>query len=382
MRNRRTNGSNGNIRKFFNFLTAATPVTTPDNRIRAIDLARGIAVSLMILSHGVNGLLPFDDLPEWGRRIHLFTKFSSSLFIIVFGVSLSIAYLPHVGTDSWPRRRIKMLLNGVVILFWYKVLTVVEMIQFFEPQEIVDTLLFRSFPSFVEILGFYAIALIWVPFFLPVWKKSPFKLRMISPLLFIVINLLLARYFDFWGIEQLEAILIEHEDHYTWGQIARAPLVMVGLILGEFIIKIYNNPGHKARLSGLLALCSMIMFAILYILITPETYNHLIGIARNVGKHPPELQFMLFSVGGAVIVLSICLIGGNRLASIHKPITIVGTNALMAFIFHIFVIFIIFRYLLGYWQNISYNHALILALLLIPATAIWIKLTSWIRRYR
>ncbi|WP_220348819.1 heparan-alpha-glucosaminide N-acetyltransferase domain-containing protein [Alkalilimnicola ehrlichii] len=69
------------------------PVGAHNGRIRAIDWARGAAVSLMIVSHGVNGLLSFDQIPIWHMvPVHLVTKISSSLFILVFGVALAVAF--------------------------------------------------------------------------------------------------------------------------------------------------------------------------------------------------------------------------------------------------------------------------------------------------
>src|SRR5688572_1332853 len=59
------------------------------SRLEALDSARGLAIALMVMSHTVKGLLPFKELPEWGLvPIHLVTKFSSTLFILVFGVSV------------------------------------------------------------------------------------------------------------------------------------------------------------------------------------------------------------------------------------------------------------------------------------------------------
>jgi len=54
-------------------------------RLEGLDAARGAAVALMLLSHTVKALLPFSALPEYAIvLIHALTKFSSTLFILVF----------------------------------------------------------------------------------------------------------------------------------------------------------------------------------------------------------------------------------------------------------------------------------------------------------
>lgn len=333
----------------------------------------------MILNHGVKGLLPFDAYPEWGLvPIHASTRFASSLFIIVFGIGLAIAFLPHVNSANWPKKRLKLLLTGVIIYFWYKVLTVFEMLPF-EREQILDALLYRSFPSFVEILGFYALALLWIPFFLPLWAKMPLWSRLLMPVILGLLSFLLLRHFHFWESEQLQALLVEHEDHYTWGQLARAPLVLLGLLVGELITRYYYTPARK-YLIACLAGASVLMFA-LYLMLSGDLSEALMAIAYNDGKHPPELLFMVFSLGGALGVLSLALWGGDTAARVLTPISVIGSDALKAFIFHIFVIFVIFRYLLGYWHEISYQYALTLTLCLILATAVWIKLTAWVKAH-
>lgn len=360
----------------------ARPSLSPlsGGRIQAIDLVRGVAVSLMILNHGVKGLLPFDDFPDWGLvPVHMVTRFASPLFIMIFGVGLAVAFLPRVNSPDWPRRRLKLLLTGVVIFFWYKVLTVFEMLPF-EPEQILEALLYQRFPSFVEILGFYALALLWIPFFLPVWARMPLWARLATPVVLTICSTLLRQHFDFWGVEQVQALLVEHEDHYTWGQISRAPLVFLGLLLGELLRHYYYTPLRK-RVAFCLAGVSLLLFSLYLILSGPELHQELMSVALNEGKHPPELLFMLFSMGGAFGVLSLGLFGGEKLAALLRPITIIGSDALQAFIFHIFVIFVLFRYLLGYWHDTTYQHALTLTLCLILATAVWIKITTWVRAH-
>jgi len=114
-----------------------------EGRIEAIDLARGIAIGLMILSHAISGLVGIRNVPDWGMvPIHFLTKFSSSLFIMVFGIALAVAFLSHTQRDDWPRRRLKLWLRAVEVWFWYKALTVFEMLPYYPPSEIVDALLY------------------------------------------------------------------------------------------------------------------------------------------------------------------------------------------------------------------------------------------------
>lgn len=359
---------------------AAPDPAAAKGRIEAIDLARGVAVTLMILSHGVNGLLSFDQFTDWGLvPVHAVTKFSSSLFILVFGIAMAVAFVPYTQAPDWPRRRLKLLLSGVVVFFWYKVLTVVEMMHLYEPADIVDALLYRRFPSYVEILGFYAIALMWVPFFLPLWCRMPLNLRIASPMLMAVCGYYLYTYFDFWGIEPLQAVFVEHDDHYTWGQLSRGPLVLLGLLIGGLIYRYYRRRGPRLCLAAALLCAAAALLGSFALLAAPHIPAQLLAIAHNAGKHPPELPFMLFSVGGALLVLGLVLLGGERLAAALRPITVIGSAALKAFVFHIVVIFVLFRYLLGLWHNVSYLQALFLTLALILTTALWIKITVWIQ---
>ncbi len=350
-------------------------------RIEAIDFARGLAVALMILSHGTNALLPFSDFPDWGQvPLHALTKFSSSLFVIVFGLALAVVFVPRAGSDEWPRRRNKLLLRGLVVLFWYKLLTVVEMYELHEREVIIDTLLYRDFPSFVEILGFYAIALLWVPFLLPLWARMPALLRWASPVLMALACWWLLENFGFWGVPQLQALIVEHPDYYTWGQLARGPLILLGLLIGGLLLRAYDDPGRRTALAGGLVVAGVLALAVFAMLAGDDVVEEIRAIAGNAGKHPPGMLFMLYSVGGALALLGLAIAGGEMLARWLRPVTVIGSDALMAFAFHIVVIFVLFRDVLGYYQNVSYEYALLLTLLLIPATALFIWLLQKVQR--
>lgn len=362
----------------------ATPAPTGSpghGRIEAIDFARGLAVCLMILSHGVNGLLQFEDFSDWGMvPVHAVTKFSSSLFIMVFGIALAVAFVPKTGAPDWPRRRNRLLWRGLVVLFWYKVLTVVEMYAQHDREAIVDTLLYRDFPSYAEILGFYAIALLWIPWLLPLWARTPAPLRWASPVLLALASGWLLKHFDFWGIPQLQALLVEHPDYYAWGQFARGPLVLLGLLIGGVLLRSYGRTGTRMALAGALALAAVALLAAFGALAGDDLDAQLQAIARNAGKHPPELMFMLFSLGGALGLLALAIAGGELLARVLRPVTLIGSDALMAFIFHLAVIFILFRDVMGYLHTVPYTFALALSIGLILATAAWIWLLQRIQR--
>ncbi|WP_416140418.1 acyltransferase family protein [Halomonas sp. HK25] len=358
-----------------------------EGRIDAIDLARGIAIALMILSHAVSGLHGLRQLPDWGLvPVHLLTKFSSSLFILVFGIALAVAFLPRVGEADWPRRRLKLMLRGLEVLFWYKVLTVVEMLPLFPPEDILDALLYQRFPIWVEILGFYAIALLWLPWVLPLWRRLPLWSRLLLPVVIALAAGWLERHATFWGIEPLKAILVEDADHYTWGQLSRLPLVLLGLLVGEALLRGYWTPASRRRLvlsiGGAGGLMLLAFFALALIAAETTTHDALMAVARNVGKHPPELAFMLFSLGGALVILALCLWGGAAAARWLRPLTLIGGDALKAFVFHIVVIFGVFRYLLEAWQVYSYPQVLGIGVALVLATAGWIALTRWFREQR
>ena len=362
-------------------ITRSISAGGPEKRIEALDFARGVAIVLMILSHGVKGLLDFNQIPDFGLvPIHLVTKFSSTLFIMVFGMSLAVAYLPHVATDQWKQKRKRLLIRSLVVFFWYKLLTIVEMSHLNSPQEIIEALTYKRFPVFVEILGFYAIALLWVPFFLPVWKKMSLLLRLLTPVLFAALAVFLHQNCSFFNLKPLQAVLTEADGYYTWGQLSRGPLIFLGLILGDIIAVNYVTTKRRYYLAAVFSALSFLLLLLFYLRTADIFHKALIAIAKNEGKHPPELNFILFSLGGSLLIMAAGILLHGRLAVFARPIIVIGKDALQSFIFHIFVLFVFYRYLFNYWHNISYTSALVLSGLLILLTACWVRALSWIRR--
>ncbi|WP_083007181.1 heparan-alpha-glucosaminide N-acetyltransferase domain-containing protein [Halomonas sp. GT] len=353
-------------------------------RIEAIDLARGIAIGLMIISHAVSGLVGIRHVPDWGMvPIHLLTKFSSSLFILVFGIALAVAFLSHTQRDDWPKRRLKLWVRAIEVWFWYKALIIIEMLPFSSPGDIVDTLLYGRFAIWVEILGFYAIALLWVPLILPLWARTPLWGRLATIAGLTALSAWLQG-FSFGGYELLKAFLVDHEEHYAWGQLSRAPLILSGLLIGEALLRCYFDATLRRRFIRWLVGAGALMVAAFYgiAIAGGDVHGAMMAVARNVGKHPPGINFMLFSVGGALVLLGFALAGGAAAAKVLLPITLVGSDALKAFIFHIVMIFLVLRFLLEGEGAYSYPQALGVGGLLILGAALWIWLTRWMAAHR
>ncbi len=352
-------------------------------RIIAIDLAKGFAVGLMILSHGVKGLLSFDQFPDWGLvPIHLITKFSSTTFFIAFGLSLAVSFAPATqDPDLWPEKRRKLILRGLVVLFWFKVLTVIELAHLHNPQEIVDALFYRQSTSYAEILGFYALALLWIPFVLPLWQKCSRWIKALLPLALAIVAIFVSQNFDFWQSPQLKALMVEEEGFYTWGQLSRSPFVFLGMFIGSFIkTSDFKNRG-RFILSGILGGMALLLTVTFLVLYDQQLYSTLLALAMNEGKHPPNVSFILFSLSGALGILAFTFLIGEKGAKWLSPFTLIGKNTLSAFIFHLTVLFIFYRLHFNLWLKVSYLEALGLSVLLLVMTTFWLMLKKWEKDY-
>ncbi len=328
-------------------------------RWTSLDIARGIAIFLMILSHCVKGLLHNSMIPDWGNiPVHLLTKFSSSLFILVFGVSISLFFVPLIKTNRWKKKKWWMIKRGVELMFWYKILTVVQMFQFYPKPMIIETLLFKRMPDFVEILSFYAIALVWLPFFLPVWSRLNLWAKAILTVGIFSLGQWLHFHFDFWGLDPLKAILVENDGFYTFGQFQRGALIFLGLMVGD-LYKLGQQerfPLKRVPLACVgLGLAGLVTF---YFNNSEKFHNALELIAANTGKHPPDINFSLFSLGGAFVVLGLSMLMNQTWRKLLKPVSYLGQHSLNAFILHIIIIFYLYRYYFDLHHNVTYMQSL------------------------
>lgn len=320
----------------------------------------------MLLSHGITGLVPFESLTGWQLvPIHLFTKFSSTLFFLVFGFSLGFYYLPSVNATNLKDKRKQLIFRGLEILVWYKVLTFIQMFQIYDRETILRTILFLNFPDFAEVLGFYGIFLLWFPFIMATWKKVVVPVQFLIAATFAFAGLYLTHNFDFWDFTSVKAILVEQNGYYTFGQFQRGALVFMGIALGTAYFNSANLFPLKLLTLGLASLGVFILLSY------KDISAAFLAIANNVGKHPPDASFFTYSIGGSLLILAGALALESKVSIAFNPLIWIGQKALQAFIFHIFVIFVVFRYLLNLRREVNYDTALGLTGLLFVLTTIW-----------
>lgn len=345
-------------------------------RISAIDLTRGLAIGLMILSHGVKGLLSFDQFPSWGIvPVHLVTKFSSTAFFLTFGFSLAVSFAPATrDPERWRKKRRRLFLRGLEIFLWYKLLTMVEMSHLHSLDQVAGALFYQEFPSYCEILGFYALSLLWIPLVLPFWERCSLRIKTLFPVGFILLSVGLTELGFLAGIPQLKALLVEDEAFYTWGQISRAPFVFLGLFLGELYRRNFLTPG--LILNG-----SILLGGVFLITYWPDLNGVFWSLAVNEGKHPPELSFVLFSLSGALLLLGASFRLGDNLKTLTMPFRLIGRDPLAAFNVHLLLLFLLYRHGLGLWLKVSYLEALSLTGGLFIASVVWIKLKLWSKQH-
>lgn len=350
-----------------------------------IDVARGTAIALMFLSHTTMALNTWLSLPDYAiMPIHTLTKWSSTLFILVFGVSMAQFYLPKYGTAEWPRARWRLLWRALVILLWYKILTLVQMFYTLPRENVINALLFREFPDYVEVLGFYCFALVWLTLLIPLWARWHWVFRLGLVAALAGGGTWLHYHYDFGGHWQLKAILVEQEGEFCFGQFQRGALAVFGMILGGLLGR--NKDDYEERRWVVGAICVVIgtAAAAAFLSLTGDDWatmrEVLIAIAKNFGKHPPLPQFSTFSLAGSSLILGLCLMMGPRLTRLLTPLRLIGQESFFCFNYHILVIFLLYRYALDLRLKVSYGQTWLLFLAIFISAALLAPLNTKLKK--
>lgn len=341
-----------------------------EQRIKSVDVARSFAIALMVLSHTVKGLMSFEMMPSFGIvPVHFLTKFSSSLFFLTFGAAVAVVYFPKVDDERWPVARWKLVRRALLIMVSYKALAVVQMYERNDWAAIADVLVWKQFPDFVEVLQFYSLFMLVLPFILrPVSRLSVVGLIFLAWMLGLGSELV-RDVWDFGGNWQLQAILVEHRKAFCFGLITRGGFVLAGMAIGQALRRgpevssMHADPKARFRqVGGTLIALGVAALSTFFVAYRDEFGNMTAALAKNWGKHPPNLAFLLWSAGGAALVLGLLL--RLEAAGLRSPawLEILGREPLLSFNVHILVVFLIFRGAFGLRHEVTYAGALGLTL--------------------
>ena len=355
-------------------------------RYAPVDTVRGWAIFLMILSHTVMALLAKSQIPEWGMvPIHLVTKFSSSLFFIVFGFGLRLFFLHHCGTPRWREKRNALMGKGLEIFVWYKILTFVQLYGTRTPREVFDHLIFRDFPDFVEVLSFYSLALLWVPLVLPAWRYLPHLFKPLLVVGFFIAGNWMNLHLDFGGWDAIKTLLVEFDGRYTFGQFQRGAFVFFGMILGDILVHLRDRK-RSDRAFGFVLLGFSALFLTIFAWISrgPEGFAFMEAferISNNIGKHPPNYEFVSFSVGGALAIFAVVHMLSRWIRPVARwifwPWSTIGRRSLLVFNFHILFIFIVLRNTFELRHQLSYSQVLMCVGLVFGLSILLVKFMDW-----
>ncbi len=294
--------------------------------------------------------------------VHLITKFSSTLFIIVFGLSVAVAYLPRADTYRWPEVRRGLWMRALFILVSYKLLTVVQMFEHYDRETIIETLLWQRFPDFAEILDFYTWAVLLLSFLLPVWKRLTLWQQLGTAWGLALLSMVLQQ-FEFGGAWQIKALLVEQRGAFTFGILTRGSMVLFALAVGEWV---WTDPLKRDARVKTLGTAALVLglSALGYVLV--DHWDNLgrmaTRLAKNYGKHPPREVFVLFSGGGALLLLGLMLKLDGAVGRAFWPLRMLGRQSLFCFNAHLVILFLGYRWTLGLRHQVSYGQAIALTL--------------------
>jgi len=240
-----------------------------NKRINFIDVARTLAICMVLISHGMTPLGGWSAF-EGALILKIFTRSATPLFILMFGIMMEVVYYPRVKKYGLRIVTKQLLIRSFQCYLGYAVTAIACVLGgLIEPEDGLRALGFLENIRYSNLLRFYSIALLGAPIFL--WIRARFH-----PLLILSIIPLI------WGIEYSILERFNGYDFGKWNSLMcqvfgagiceKGPSVwhgstftIAGLLLGR-VLK-YEHPGDylKFRKTAhwLLGITSLITFLLI-----------------------------------------------------------------------------------------------------------------------
>lgn len=336
------------------------PTFKSQKRDITIDLLRGLAVALMIITHVIALLYDHKSQNPLIENIGLIGGTASfSAFLFISGISAYFSYLRFSEQQDieLKRKSAKLFGRSLKILLVYYVLSFASLFALtsvfsFPPstswiETISKTTFFLILPEFAEFLitlVFFAITL--APF------RKIYKFLLSNAFLGIILAVAV---YSVGGIiyridlsndsaNTIKALFVGHEGLHTFPILLYFPVYLFGLYFGQFL---YNTTSRRKVFRVVLLWTVFFMsFTIQSFFASKYIDSSLFEISANEGgRFPPGLGFLSFSLsitfGG---FLALLILRKAMPPFIKALFHFMGTNALDLFFFHTILLFA-FRYL-------------------------------------
>ena len=312
-------------------------------RFQALDAARGLALSLMMLSHSMRLLsdrlffLQQGPLTVFGMTL-IVSKLATPLFVLVSGVAVCHVYVhrrPFVLRRALPRlwRRALLIFAAYRLCAFFELVSAPgkELTEWWPPNG----------NSWSEILSFYTVVFLAAPFVM--WFRFRFgAVAMACVAIAALIGSLLVQ--PRGPTSTAGAFLFGGTGSYFVPLLAYFPLFLVGIVLEDLRVALpaVGPPGRH----GMAALALVTLAVLIAGMLTlPDWHRFLLLIQMDQLKYPPQLPYRLFSFGLAIIALG--TVFSCPIPLLARPLAVIGVNPLLVFVAHFAVLFLVLDRTLG-----------------------------------
>jgi|GEM_PF-1119208 len=333
-----------NQQKISKYRVYATSV--PKSREHSLDILRGIAVFLMILSHaiyflhdGSNNIL--HSIQNFGDTVAFTT------FLLVSGAVIYINYQRK--KNDFKNLKLSILKRIIILLICYYIIAFISALKLDNlsqatlGQLIIDILILKKIPGFTEFL----IVFIVYSFIYFLWPKTVVKLGK-KTWRGILIGLII--YLIGYGLYFIEIpepinfyksifagdkILFISEGFYRFPLLQYFIVFIIGISLGRFLYHEINI--QKRKKIAFLAMLYLLFAITLTLIIKPyENFSEF----NDFERWPPTIPFIVLGLFFSFTVLLFIL----KRSSVHlqpklyKILTALGQNAFMYFMIHLCIL--------------------------------------------
>lgn len=281
-------------------------------RLRALDAARGIALVLMIVIHGLALFLE----PHQSRAVYatisalfLFTNIAPPLFVWIFGATMAYLLLEKIG-DLTQLKKIRA--HQWKRAFWIFLsreflVVVVGLWEEKSAHNIIRQLLYLETGEWIEVLNCFLILLLASPWLMRLWRRSPLPARIALMAGFYAVGRALAQVDVPENMVALKNILVgysgdtvagTHPDTFPVFQLS--VFYFGGLLWGQHLraAKPRESLSNPLWIGTGLAFFSLIVSVLLAGL---PPHGFVTAIAYDQFKYPPNLPYIFYGFAGAIL---------------------------------------------------------------------------------